>query len=455
MKSAPAIATLLALLGAVLGDWVYDALYFHRDEPIHIAGALGLNLIAAAAILAALAWWLGEHAFRRVTFATALAGAGIVAWMAMRSGLPGFPLVPKVVRALLLVLLFAAAYRIAGRVSVQTVTGVPRALAAAAVAFALSPFAMSSMLAPVVPWPPVAASIAPTGPAPARNVVFLLLDELGDDAARPIAAALQADGLNVAFRSLVATGDDTINVIPAMFTRQNFAQAKPCGPAALCSGTSMIDFRKVQASRPDVDVISMYHPYCRIAGLRSCHEVLVPKSYRNAYISLANHYLARAGFPLPNADLELAVSAGLKGRFVQQQREALHTAAFWDKGGVLFAHLPLPHPPGHGGVHSLDADYQANLQLAGELARDVARRAIDKFGSDVLLVVASDHGLRRRIWCADSAFNPYRGLGCEVRDTFLSTRVPLLLARKAVEVPPPGIDTNRDIFDMMSTHRRQ
>ncbi len=50
-----------------------------------------------------------------------------------------------------------------------------------------------------------------------------------------------------------------------------------------------------------------------------------------------------------------------------------------------------------------------------------------------------------------AAVNPYKGTGCEVRSEFLSTRVPRNVVRKGVKPQLPTIDSNRDLFDAMST----
>lgn len=451
MRPTSAITTLVILLGAVLGDWVYDALYFHRDEPVHVFGALAINLLAVALLLSVLSRVLGIHAFRRLVFVIAAAALGIITWIWLRSTWSEVPVLHKAIRVAALAALVIAAWWWSGRISNAALSRMPRAVAAATLAFALTPFVMSSTFAPSTQWPPIEDPASARQPPAPHNLVLLLLDELGDDAAQPIVASLEAAEFEIAVKSLEAAGDDTINVIPAMFTRRSFAQAKPCGPTALCSGRAMVDFAKVHASRPDIDVIAMYHRYCNIRGLRSCHEVEVPANFRNAYIGLANHYLARIGLPLKNADLELAVSTGLKGEVVRQQREALARAAFWDRGGVLYAHLPLPHPPGHGGTSSLNVDYETNLRLANDVVLEVAHRATARFGDDVTIFITSDHGLRRRIWCSVSAFNPYRNLNCQVRQEFLSPRVPLIAARKGVKPQLPAISNNRNIFDVIAT----
>lgn len=214
MRPTSAVATLVALLGAVLGDWVYDALYFQRDERVHVFGALAINLLAVALLLFVLSRFLGDRTFRRLTFAIAAAALGIVAWMWLRSAWPGVPVLHKAIRAAALAALVVAAWRWSSRLSEAALVRMPRAVAAAALAFALTPFVMSSALAPTIPWPPIEGlAAARQSPAP-HNFVLLLLDELGDDAAQPIAASLEAAGLKVAVKSLEAAGDDTINVIP-------------------------------------------------------------------------------------------------------------------------------------------------------------------------------------------------------------------------------------------------
>lgn len=98
---------------------------------------------------------------------------------------------------------------------------------------------------------------------------------------------------------------------------------------------------------------------------------------------------------------------------------------FWKSGGMLYAHLPFPHPPGHLPGAGLAVDYADNLQLAGQIAADMWRQGKARFGAGFRLIVVSDHPLRPALWCRHVK---YRQTGCEVTPTAFDGQVPYIVA---------------------------
>jgi hypothetical protein len=438
---------LLSGLLALAWTWAISQVYFATDEGLHIAGALALNgLLFAGAALAV------RYAFppRWATVAARwllLVLLIVAAYAWARTVWPGLGTVPRALRLVLGLLVGAGAVRLAMHGTDAPWSRAGFGAAVASLIFVALPHLYAALRAPQLPWPP--APPAGAG-APTRygNVVFLLFDEFGDGAHPAVTAALQRAGMQTRHVPLAAAGEDTLHVIPAMFTGQRFDDARPCGWSSICSGQRVLDFARVSASRADVSVYGMYHPYCEIRGLRHCEILQRPAVARNAYLRLANVYAARLGLPIRSDDEELAVARGLKDQVVQGQVDALMADRFWREGGVLYAHLPVPHPPGLTGWGKLDADYAANMEFVAELAGRIAARALARFGDDAAIVITSDHPLRRRVWCSPEVFNPYRNTGCELRPEFLSEQVPLIVASRR-EPALPAAASNAQAFGVL------
>lgn len=72
---------------------------------------------------------------------------------------------------------------------------------------------------------------------------------------------------------------------------------------------------------------------------------------------------------------------------------------FWQGGGILYAHMPFPHPPGNLEGAGLAADYADNLQFAANTAAQVRKRGRARFGNNFRFVVTSDHPRRPELYC--------------------------------------------------------
>lgn len=426
---AGALLSLMALNGAGLSPWIASELYFRRGPVLDLVLALAANVLVLVLVALALRRLLCEHiALGVLRF--------VVLFLALHLGLraaastlqTGVPIAWRLGLALML-----AAWAM-NALGPQLSTRLMRAIGVAAVAFALAPVLWRAVAAPAIPWQPVAADTAP------HNKVILLLDELGDTAAGPIVERLKQSGLQVLARSLQPAGQNTLNVIPAMFSGQPFDESRPCGRSSICSEGHVLDFSKVTVTRPDVDVIGLQHPYCDIVGLRSCHAVDLPHEHQNAYRSSASLYLARLGRPAAKGKAGRPDTSPQQ-RIVQDQLDAVQAAPFWTRGGVLYAHLALPHPPGHGQPQTLDADYQDNIEKSAVLVQQLATRLKASFGDDYALLIVSDHPLRK-YWCSSPY---YQGTSCAVRPAYDTARVPLIVA--SPQAPRPiEIDSNRDVF---------
>jgi len=316
-----------------------------------------------------------------------------------------------------------------------------RALAAITFLFVASQPVIAAITAPTVSWPQ-----AHKGTSGGRDVtVFLLLDELNASAAGPVVDALAKAGRGVTIKSLLPVGDATAKVVPAMFSGRRFPDAKPCGLDTVCSGAQVLDFSKVVASRPDVDVVGFYEPYCAIRGLRSCVQ-LAPSSpalegerwwcaalRRSAWLS------QRAGSETDHRCAELGGRTW--ARMVSDVEQAIERAPVWREGGFLYAHVPLPHPPGEG-HGSLVTHYAYNLERAVHLVDRIAARAAREPERRYTIVVFSDHPLRSSVWCAS---NQYRHNGCPLPAELVDDKVPLIVAG---EVPKAfhTITENKDVF---------
>jgi len=276
------------------------------------------------------------------------------------------------------------------------------------------------------------------------NVLVLLLDELNAREGAGLAKVLASRGMAVSQRAIDPVADATAKVIPEIWSGRRFPNPKPCSFTAICSGGSALDFARVTASRPDIDVVGFYHPYCAMRGLRWCE---------------------RLGLPLPFAEpgrwaCSIKSRLGLTdaGRCMALQHEpflqlraatlaAVWRAPFWRDGGMLYAHLPLPHPPAARAGGTLEQDYRENLALASELLAEMVERAHAAGLQQLRVVVFSDHPLRQALWCAKPA---YQARDCRPEADLEDRQVPLIVATFG-EVPPDlgAVRTNAQIFDLV------
>jgi hypothetical protein len=424
----------------LLADWTCAELYLRDDSALNVAGALGLNALGLAAGYAALRRWACERASVVALRALALAIAGLVVQSSLRVAF-GSETLSGPGRLAVTIVLLGGALLLAVRAGDALADALMRAVALGSIAFVVTPALWHLAVGRPITW--IEAGPAPAKAAPA-GTLFLLLDELGADAAAPLVATLRRAGLNVDEQALPPAASNTTSAIPSMFAASPFHNARPCGRSTICDGSRFVDFSRIRVLRPDVHVTGLLHPYCDIERLRSCQLLQQHHEYGNAYRSLLAFYLRRASPTLAEA-LRSPLPAGIVRDYLQRQRAFIDASGFWDDGGVLYAHLFLPHPPGLDGATTLDADYAANIDAATALVGEWAARARSRFSERFSILITSDHPLRDT-WCSSPL---YHARACTLRPAFGSDRVPLIVATPR---PTLGrrVTTNAEVFSVLA-----
>lgn len=279
--------------------------------------------------------------------------------------------------------------------------------------------------------------------------VFLLLDELNARSAPPLVQTLSALGLQVNSKAVHPVAHHTINVIPQLVAGRPFPKAKACGPSSVCSGADVLSFSGVTAARPDIDVVGFYHPYCAMKGLRWCDavEVKAPAFWQrdlSTWACALEGQVRRFGVAsMPECQtLRHAFWIEVQGRF----EASLRAAPTFERGGLLFAHLPLPHPPGADPAGTLEQHYADNLRRAGELLRALVNEARAR-GKTIQLVVFSDHPLRQAYWCGQSP--EYRAKPCRPSTELDDPQVPVIVAGDRLP-DLRSVDDNAQVFRLQA-----
>lgn len=434
------ICALTLVLAALLSDWVWAELFLRRDSLAHVGGALMINAAVLALSLVGASMALPRRALVVGVRTAVIVGFCVLLLVAVRAAIEPGSHVTVPFRLGLAVVTLAAAAVLAMRIDDALADRLMRALAIASLAFILTP----AVWRLANPAPPVWIGPASTTGARAATI-FLLLDEMGYEAAAPLAADLRKAGLEVRFEPRPAAGENTMNAIPALFAGTLFPRVRPCGLSSLCSGFTSLDFSRIRVMRPDVFVTGLLVPYCDIEGLRSCFQLPLPHEFGSAYRSLAVFYWRRLGLTLPEALKPPVDPPGIVGHLLDMQVQYIDRSAFWNEGGVLYAHLPIPHPPGRNGAGTLDADYADNLQEARIKVRDWSARAARRFGRDFSIVITSDHPLRS-YWCSSGL---YPGAACQTRAAFQSAQVPIIVASPG-SVSTRPIASIADVFGVLN-----
>lgn len=324
-----------------------------------------------------------------------------------------------------------------------------RAQAALCVAYLLlaaSGPLLGNSLAPDVRWPAVTdGATTLQEPAEREAVIFILLDELGAAAAAPILKSMEQASLRVSYKSIETVGDMTAKVVPEMFVGRRFDSAKPCSPTAVCDRGHSIDFARIRAAYDNIDVVGFYHPYCAMQGLRFCRRESPPNDvlkFDRWRCAVGRSLGSLAGKESDQcAALPLARWRALADKITL----AIHEAPLWSRGGMLFAHVPLPHPPGVTPHGSLDLHYRENLERANRLVADIATRAHAAFGERFSLVIFSDHPLRYAKACRSTI---YARTPCALQAEYKDTQVPLIVgSQRAVNLS--DIRDNSQVFSLL------
>lgn len=291
-------------------------------------------------------------------------------------------------------------------------------------------------------WPP-ASQVGPALPGRSAQI-YLLLDELNAGSAGPFVDVFRQAGMPVAFKAVQPVAHATAQVIPALFSGLSFEQAKPCGWTTICSGSAVLDFSMISAARADIDVVGFYMPYCAIRGLRYC-ERLSPVSAISSLARWRCGAATRIGLGGDTTKHQCSVEQRDRWRaFVSDVEQAIWHAPIWSRGGMMYAHVPLPHPPGPTVGGSLQTHYRENVKRAVDLVRSIVDRSRAANFDRLTIVVFSDHPLRPSLWCA----NPlYAADGCPLSPDLLDDRVPLIVAGDSL--PSLGsVSSNSEVFSL-------
>lgn len=283
----------------------------------------------------------------------------------------------------------------------------------------------------------------PADPAPQERslTLVLLLDELNSTQAPPLVAELERAGLKVRSIAVPSVGGSTGDVVPSLFAGEVFRKARPCTPTASCDGQHVLDFARIRAGRPDIDVVGFFQPYCSMTGLRSCFRATIPLAFMDTG-------RVRCGL-WRRFDLDLGVDgprcreiyARSWGDMTDATVRAVRAAPALHSGGMLFAHLALPHPPGEHAAGTLQDHYRGNMGRASALLRDLLGKAAAA-GLPTRVLIFSDHPLRQAQWCR--SFAPYAWDGCRPDPSLEDRNVPVIVAGQ----DPPDLSALRDNLEV-------
>lgn len=445
------LALAVPLIGAFIELTIRNEYHQISAEPTRFVYLGGIALVSLVLALITERQRSPTAGVRALRAANRLLGLGTWAWIvaARGAGLAGWLAGASVVA---LVALVAGGVALAWLVSGEARWRRARpAVLIAGTLFVVSQPLLGQSMSPSLVWPatagsrqaPVRIDPAAAAAAPRPNVVMLLLDELNARDGAVLAQVLADRGMAVARKSIRPVDDATAKVIPEIWTGGRFSNPKPCSFTAICSDGQALDFAKVTASRPDIDVVGFYHPYCAMRGLRWCERVGLPLPFYDADRWMCS-LQSRVGLSDTLRCMDLQDEPFFELRAATMA--AVWRAPFWREGGMLYAHLPLPHPPGERPGGTLRQDYHDNLALAAEFLGQMVDRARAARLDRLRLVVFSDHPLRQPLWCGKPA---YRAQGCQPAADLEDRQVPLIVGTLGGEPPElDAIESNAQVFDL-------
>ena len=435
-----------ALLAVAFAELALQEAYFRFS-----ASSIGMLVILTSAVLLAvtdglvrgLARRRQANLLQRLLFLSAALVAGYWLFGAHVAGLWNGEsrAVPLAALMALLVALLALL-----RVNAERWAQVRLALFVAGFLFVGSGPVLGALRASDVAWPPGFQPQDAAADAGRTATIVFLLDELNARNAGPIAEVLRQQSLQVVVKAVPSVGDSTARVLPALFTGRLFPDARPCGISTICSADLALDFSRIRATRPDIDVVGFYHPYCAIQDLRSC----VRAAHQLAAFDLSRWQCGlwrRFDWLLRGDAASCRASAvGVWGKLTENVLAAIDQAPTLTVGGVLFAHLPLPHPPGHSDDGNLQQHYEANLRRAAGAVSQTLKKAAAN-GLALRVLIFSDHPLRQQAWCRG-----YPGFftgTCAPEDRLLDDKVPLIVAG-ATTPDLSAHSSNLSVFALMA-----
>jgi len=243
-----------------------------------------------------------------------------------------------------------------------------------------------------------------------QSKAVLVLDELSPEGAKYIVARLENEGFWVDDTEVPAASQTTLEAIPAMLTGELDKGMLPCSFSALC-GYSAKDFQNFYVNGKDYDVVGYWHPYCEIRGLRSCFRLI--RYLNQPFLSTLKYAvcsLDRGIFTQHLNSCEVESKSMYKFAWSEVAKEvesAIFDMPFWNKGGNLYVHIPLPHPIFDvAEKSSLKDEYRKNIFDAEQLVMKFAGELKNRFGNNFSLTILSDHSLRSQlIWCSHDAYS--------------------------------------------------
>jgi hypothetical protein len=438
-----ALAALFSSLAALIGDWFVSELFVSRDALVVVVGVIAFNSFMLF-FVAAFFYRLTGNRFT----ALCLRACAIFAFLCLLAiSLRPTVNLPFAIgalgRASLVFIVFSLALITLLRLSETSINKLMTAIVFGSIAFLLAPIAVNYLTPSPREW---ISSASKDGKTVRRATLFLLLDEFSFKAAAPLAADIRITGLQTTYQALEPAGRDTQNVIPAMFSGYDFSNPRVCGISTICSGSSILDFSKLYTRHKDVHLVGQHFPYCDINGLKSCFQIPPLVSFGSMYRSFLEHFLKRIGIKAPSFLPRIPQPLDQHRELIEAQVRFIDQSTFWNDGGVLFAHLFIPHPPGLNGMTTLDNDYSSNIEISRKLVAKYVARLSANFGNEFSVVITSDHPLRT-YWCEDRWYTANR---CNVREEFKDDKVPLIVASSRT-LPIVDIRNNKDVFKVLNS----
>ena len=255
-----------------------------------------------------------------------------------------------------------------------------------------------------------------------KATLIVVLDEFSPEMSGLLKAVFR-DGRHILHYSLVrSSGENTINAIPSMLTNQRHDNVIPCGTSSLC-GDRSFNMNNLMALSNDVDVVGFWHPYCAIRKLRSCKVISYDDIRDSKFLTnIAPEVFRR--LPITSRftkkdDFNYLISVE------EQIKNASYAAPFWNGGGgLLFIHMPTPHPHGGSGNRLLYHEYLQNTLRSRIFIEDNIKKLRSHFGDDFVIIITSDHSLRTKMWCDSPT---YKSPDCLLKSPQPSNFVPLFV----------------------------
>jgi hypothetical protein len=357
---------------------------------------------------------------------------------------------PRIIeRVLAVAVIFGAAFQLASRSTIALMAGAPLALVAAAICVY---GARLGEISRAIVWRlgrliglgclallcyEVADAVF-SHPEPGRprfitpaqkshTIMVLLFDELDEELAfrlRPqritIPNLTEFDRQALHATRVSPIASMTTTAIPSLLTGRQLRRAEPESAQVLelYTGDKTTRrawdarntlFAELKASGINSAVLGWHHPYCRVLASEIAACVAYPNVDATDPSRLAFYYGRRGPMLMPPlASLPwVGIAAQLRAVAEEQYsqvRRGLETLVSWISDrrlGFIWAHFPLPHPPGMlaGQARSLQPNYFDNLALVDDTV-GIALAELKRNGrwDDSIVVITSDHGLRRDIW---------------------------------------------------------